>query len=33
WATQDARPLTTTLTIEGQAAGEEDDEGSKKIGF
>jgi GNAT superfamily N-acetyltransferase len=34
WAQQDAQPLTMTLTIEQQAAqNDEDDEGSKKIGF
>lgn len=38
WAAQDARPLTMTLTMEREGATtkespEEDDEGSKKIGF
>ena len=38
WATQDARPLSTTLTMEQEGAApedrsDEDDEGSKKIGF
>lgn len=34
WAAQEARPLTTTLTIEREDSKKEaDDEGSKKIGF